>query len=127
MLEYTATVDLSDQAIKEKYVNKIIYEYTLKEFRLDGYSKEVKVLQADLNDIDRALQSIIISQYRRKIAESNRQNIKPAILMKSKTIEESKEFRDKFIEKIKNLKAEDLHKIKEKCSEDNVLKEHLNF
>ena len=127
MLEYTATVDLSDQAIKEKYVNKIIYEYTLKEFRLDGYSKEVKVLQADLNDIDRALQSIIISQYRRKIAESNRQNIKPAILMKSKTIEESKEFRDKFIEKIKNLKAEDLHKIKEKCSEDNVLKRAFKF
>lgn len=127
MLEYTATVDLSELAIKEKYVNKILYEYTLKEFRLDGYSKEVKVLQADLNDIDRALQSILISQYRRKIAESHRQNIKPIILMKSKTIDESKEFRVKFIEKIKNLKAEDLHKIKEKCSEDNVLKRAFRF
>jgi len=127
MLEYTATVDLSEPAIREKYVNKILYEYTLKEFRLDGYSKEVKVLQADLNDIDRALQSIIISQYRRKIAESHRQNIKPVVLMKSKTIEESKEFINKFIEKIKNLKAEDLHKIKEKCNEDNVLKRAFKF
>jgi type III restriction enzyme len=127
MLEYTATVDLSEPAIKEKYVNKIIYEYTLTEFRLDGYSKEVKVLQADLNDIDRALQSIIISQYRRKIAETHRQNIKPVVLMKSKTIDESKNFMRKFIEKIKNLKAEDLHKIKEKCLEDNVLKRAFKF
>lgn len=72
MLEYTATIDLTNQGIFEKYKNKIIYEYTLKQFRQDGYSKEVKVLQADLDNIDRMLQAIILSQYRRKIAEKTR-------------------------------------------------------
>ncbi|GAI79546.1 unnamed protein product, partial [marine sediment metagenome] len=37
MLEYTATVDLENPAIYEKYLNKIIYEYSLKQFRQDGY------------------------------------------------------------------------------------------
>lgn len=127
MLEYTATIDLDEPAIKEKYALKIIYEYTLKEFRLDGFSKEVKVLQADLEDMDRALQSVIISQYRRKIAESNRKSIKPVILMKSRTIDESKIFKERFSEKIKNLKVKDLSNLKDRVIEDNVLKKAFKF
>ena len=72
MLEYTATVDLGHPAIYEKYQNKLIYEYSLKEFRQDGYSKEVKVLDADLDNIDRMLQAVILSHYRRKVAEKIR-------------------------------------------------------
>jgi len=48
MLEYTATVDLNNPEICKKYKDKLIYEYSLKEFRQDGYSKEVKVLDADV-------------------------------------------------------------------------------
>jgi len=80
MLEYTATVDLNNPEIWEKYKDKLIYEYSLKEFRQDGYSKEVKVLDADVEKIDRMLFAVVLSQYRRKIAEKNRIYLKPVVL-----------------------------------------------
>jgi len=111
MLEYTATVDLEHPAIYEKYKDKLIYEYSLKEFRQDGYSKEVKVLEADLDNIDRMLQAIILSQCRRKIAEKNKLHLKPVILFKSKTIKESEQNAEQFHEKIKDLTVRDIKKI----------------
>ena len=116
MLEYTATVDLGHPAIYEKYRDKLIYEYSLREFRQDGYSKEVKVLQADLDSIDRMLQAIILNQYRRKIAENNKLRLKPIILFKSKTIKESAQNIHQFHEKIKNLAVKDIKKIRSQAS-----------
>jgi len=70
LLELTATIDyLGNQNVRQKYEDKIIFRYDLKQFRLDKFSKEIEVLQADLEPIDRALQAVILSQYRRKIAE----------------------------------------------------------
>ena len=112
MLEYTATVDLDNLAVYEKYQDKIIYEYSLKEFRQDRYSKEVKVLQADLDNVDRMLQAIILSQYRRKIAEKNKIHLKPVILFKSKTIKESLKNKEEFHEKMSSLTAKEFQKIK---------------
>ena len=71
MLEFTATLDLSNEAIKEKYKDKIIYKYDLKNFRADGYSKEVDILKSDISKDQRILQALILSQYRLKIAEKN--------------------------------------------------------
>jgi len=126
MVEYTATVDLDNSAIYEKYQNKIIYEYSLKEFRQDGYSKEVKVLQADLDNIDRMLQAMILSQYRRKVAEKNKLRLKPIILFKSKKIEESKQNEELFHEKIKNLTVKDIQKIKSQAK-GNVLEKAFEY
>ncbi|HEC93315.1 MAG TPA: DEAD/DEAH box helicase, partial [Candidatus Atribacteria bacterium] len=134
MLEYTATVDLEHPAIYEKYRDKLIYEYTLKEFRQDGYSKEVKVLDADLDNIDRMLQAIILSQYRRKVAEKNKLHLKPVILFKSKTIKESGQNAEQFYEKIRNLTVKDIQRI-ESQAKGTVLekafeyfkKEHITF
>lgn len=67
MLEFTATMDLADQAIAQKYDDKIIFDYTLKRFREDGYSKEVETFVTDLDELDRALQAMILSQYKRKV------------------------------------------------------------
>ena len=122
LLEFTATVDFSDENLNTKYQPKLIFDYPLKEFRKDGYSKEVKVLQADLSPIDRALQAILLSQYRRKIFERNRQHIKPVILFKSKTIKDSQAFLEEFKEAVKKLKAESLEAIKSRSSEPVVLK-----
>ena len=80
LLEFTATIDLGDQNIRQKYEDKIIFQYDLKQFRLDKYSKEIEVLQADLEPVDRALQAVILSQYRRKIAEKYKLHLKPVIL-----------------------------------------------
>ena len=111
LLEFTATVDLSNQEIAAKYSDKIIFDYPLKQFRIDGYSKEVKVLQSDVPLMQRALQAIILSQYRRKVFEKNKKAIKPVLLFKSKTIAESKSFYSEFIEAIRNLKKTDLSSI----------------
>jgi type III restriction enzyme len=35
LLEFTATIDLANEFIAEKYTDKIIYKYDLKDFRLD--------------------------------------------------------------------------------------------
>ncbi len=111
LLEYTATIDLSNQNILQKYEDKILFQYDLKHFRLDKFSKEIEVLQADLEPIDRALQAIILSQYRRKVAEKHGLHLKPVILLKSKSIKESKENYDAFLDKVNNLIPEDFQEI----------------
>lgn len=112
LLEFTATADLSEPVIEQKYYDKLIMDYPLKQFRKDGYSKEVKVLQADLPSFDRALQGVLLSQYRRKVFEKYKKLIKPVILFKSKTIKESQTFFGEFVTGIKHLKVSDLEKIK---------------
>lgn len=111
LLEFTATIDLGNQNVRQKYEDKIIFQYDLKQFRLDKYSKEIEVLQADLDPIDRTLQAVILSQYRRKIAEKYKLYLKPILLFKSKTIKESKENYEGFLTKIKNLSSRDIKEI----------------
>lgn len=111
LLEYTATVDLEHIKIKEKYEQKLIYQYSLKEFREDKYSKDVKVLESDTDNLQRALQAIIVSQYRRKVAQDNKIYLKPVVLFKSKTIKESQEFEESFYNFIENLKISHLEQV----------------
>jgi type III restriction enzyme len=96
LLEFTATVDFSDPNLAAKHKPRLIFDYNLREFRKDGYSKEVKVLQTDKPHFERALQAVLLSHYRRKIFEKNKLAIKPVILFKSKTIKDSKAFYEEF-------------------------------
>jgi type III restriction enzyme len=115
LLEFTATIDLSNQFIYEKYLDKIIYKYDLKEFRLDRYSKEVDILKSDMEMKERILQALILSQYRLKIAEKYKLTCKPVILFKSqKTIAESEANKEYFIQLIHNLSEQDIQSIKSK-------------
>ncbi len=127
MLEFTATMDLADDDLAAKYNPKLIYDYPLKEFRKDGYSKEVKVLQADLQPFDRAMQAVLLSQYRRKIFEKHKKHIKPVILFKSKTIRESQAFFDEFKSGIQCLKAKTLERIKSKTTDATLQKMFAYF
>jgi type III restriction enzyme len=125
LFEFTATVELDHPAVCEKYQDKILYDYSLKQFREDGYSKDVDVLQADMKPLDRAFQAVILSQYRRKIAEANGLHIKPVILMKSITIGESKEIEQNFHDYIGNLSRDDIDKIADKSG--GIIKEAFNY
>ena len=89
LLEFTATAQLEDERVEKKYSDKIVFDYPLKKFREDGYSKDIELRQADVEPATRMLQGAIISQYRRKVAERHGMRCKPVILMKSKTIAES--------------------------------------
>ena len=112
LLEFTATMDFANENISTKYEDKLLFDYPLKQFRIDKYSKEVQVLQADLQPFERALQSVLLSQYRQKVFENNQIHIKPVIMLKSKTIKESQAFYKEFISGINNLTAKQLEKIK---------------
>lgn len=112
LLEFTATADLTDPHIARKYENKIIFDYPLKRFREDLYSKEVEVIHADLSPIDRTLQAIILSQYKRKLFLSLKQDVKPVVMLKSKTIPENKAFLELFKQTMARLCEQDIQKIR---------------
>lgn len=121
LLEFTATADLTNEQILNKYRDKIIFDYPLKAFRLDGYSKEVKVLQSDSELMNRVLQAMLLSQFRRKVFEKHGQLIKPVILFKSKTIGESNSFFEEFVSRMKSLSRMDLERIRSNPALDSVL------
>jgi len=112
LLEFTATIDLQHPEVAKKYRDKLLFDYPLKQFRSDKYSKEVHVLQADLNPFERALQAVLLNQYRRKIFEKNNMHIKPVMLLKSKTINESRFFFNTFVTGVQNLTPETLNKLR---------------
>ncbi len=120
LLEFTATEDFQDANISEKYENKVIFDYPLKKFREDGYSKDISVVQSDLSPIDRAIQCVLLSQYKRKLFSSIHQDIKPVMMLKSKTIAENKRFYDEFIATIKRLSIEDIERIASNARGDMV-------
>ncbi len=126
LLEFTATVDFANPNIAKKYAPKLIFDYPLKQFRIDGYSKDVKVLQADANLFDRALQAVLLNQYRRKVFEKNHIIIKPVILFKSKRIAESIAFQGEFVKGIQELTVAKLVKIKS-LAKDEVLIQMFSF
>lgn len=118
LLEFTATADLSDGNIAEKYHNKVIFDYPLKKFREEGYSKDIEVVQSDLSPINRAIQTVILSQYKRKLFAAINQDIKPVMMLKSKTIKNNKVFHDNCISTIKHLKAADIAKLRDGAKGD---------
>jgi type III restriction enzyme len=126
LLEFTATIDMSNENLAQKYRPRLIFDYSLKDFRNDGYSKEVKVLQSDLSPFDRAMQAVLLSQYRRKIFEKYKKHIKPVILLKSKTIKESQVFFEEFRAGIQGLSTKTLASIQTKNT-DPALKKVFDY
>ena len=118
LLEFTATADLSDPAIAKKYENKVIFDYPLKKFREDFYSKDVEVIESDLAPLDQALQALILSQYKRKLFARINQDTKPVVLLKSKTIAANKEIYTSFRNTISELNTSVIERIRLKAKDD---------
>lgn len=118
LLEFTATADLTDTAIAHKYEDKVIYDYPLRKFREDLYSKDVEVIESDLAPLDRALQAMILSQYKRKLFADIKQNIKPVVLLKSKTIAANKEIITAFKDSVSSMNAAGIDRIRSRAKDD---------
>ena len=113
LFEFTATINLNNKEIYNKYKDKIIYQYDLKRFMLDGFSKKVMLLQANQSDDDKMLDAVLLSQYRKLIAlEYGIYDFKPVVLFKSPQIAVSQKKQEEFIELINNLTP-------------NTIKQHL--
>ena len=115
LLEFTATLDYTHKNIVNKYRNKVLYRYDLRQFRNDGYSKDVYIVQADFEEKDRIVQALILSQYKQEVAAKHRINLKPVILFKAqKTIAQSKENKANFHKLIDSLSDDDIQRVRKK-------------
>lgn len=124
LLEFTATADLKDKNVEEKYRDKIIYNYPLKSFRESGYTKDFVNFSINTDTWKRTLIALILSEYRRFLFSDCGQNIKPVIMLKSKVIKESRSFYDEFFEKINKLDSSDFENLPK---EDKYLKKALDY
>lgn len=127
LLEFTATVDLGHEAIRVKYRDKLLYDYTLRQFREGGYSKDIELRQADLPPVDRMMQAVVLSQYRRKVAEGHGLHCKPVILMKSKTIAASSENEAEFAAMVTGLTGARLDALRAASAADETLSRAFAF
>lgn len=126
LLEFTATCDVKNPQIRAEYESKIVYDYPLSKFRADGYSKEIKTLRTDVSVMERALQAIMLSQYRLKVFQDHRLSIKPVVLFKSAKIADSEAFMAQFIETISGLTGNELRRISE-LTDNDTLKEAYSY
>jgi len=118
LLDFTATADLTDPLIAQKYEDKVIFDYPLKKFREDLYSKDVEVVESDLEPLDMALQAMILSQYKRKLFADIKQNIKPVVLFKSKTIAANKDIFDQFKQAVLSFDESGVDRIRARAKDD---------
>ena len=126
LLEFTATHDYENSSMVEKYRDKVIYRYDFKNFRDDGFSKDVTLVHSDLDLQERILQALILNQYKQQIAAKYGIQLKPVILFKAqKTIEQSKENKENFHKLIDALTATQIDRIR--ASEVEVVQQAFCF
>ena len=104
LLEFTATLDYTHPSLADKYRNKVLYKYDLRQFRNDRYSKDVYIVRADFEEKDRIIQALILNQYKQEVAAKYKINLKPVILFKAqRTIEQSQQNKENFHKLIEDL------------------------
>jgi len=109
LLEFSATIP-DKKEVLEKYQDKIIYKFTLKEFLQAGYTKEINLITSNLSKKERILQALLFNWYRTKIAiKYSISNFKSVILFRSKTIEDSKNDYEEFLNLVENLDIDDFN------------------
>lgn len=119
LLEFTATVDLANEAIHSKYEDKLVHRYDFLQFNKDGYSKDVKFLynqEVHTEDQKRLLivNSVALSEYRRLLADREMGiQISPIVLIKSIKIAQSEDDRKFFDDVIASIRPEDLKRLME--------------
>lgn len=118
LIEFTATVDLANANINEKYKDKLLYKYDFSIFNKEGYCKDVQFLynnETEVEDQKKYLivNAVVLSQYRKLLfRDKMKEEVNPVILIKSTKIAKSAEDRDFFNTVVSNLKVSDLNKLK---------------
>ena len=127
MLEFTATIP-NDKKVLEKYNDKIVYEYALKQFYKDGFSKRIFLEQYGNSMEQRMLGACLSSLYRQLLAMKNNIALKPVILFKNDRVENSKNNQNTFNAMLENLSADDISNFYNMIGEKSELfKSSLSF
>lgn len=126
LLELTATHDYENSSMVEKYQDKVIYRYDFKNFRNDGFSKDVTLVHSDLDLQERILQAIILNYYKQQIAAKYNIQLKPVILFKAqKTIVQSKENKENFHKLMDGLTENQINRLR--SSEVEIVQRAFRF
>lgn len=97
LLEFTATIDLENKNVYQKYKDKVLYRYALDRFIQDKFSKNVKRIQSSNTDMDNMMNVVLLSEYRRRYAlEEHESYIKPVIMFKSQRVDASNAAHEQF-------------------------------
>ncbi len=121
LLEFTATYDYQNEEIVSEYSNKIIYNYGLREFRYDKFSKEIDMVRSDLEVMDKCILAMVFSQYRLKLFAENHIDVKPCILFKAhQTIKECEDNILEFKKLIKDLTGKRIKKVVESIDDEKI-------
>ncbi|RKW40598.1 MAG: DEAD/DEAH box helicase, partial [Moraxella sp.] len=107
LLEFSATLP-ENADVQQKYADKIITKFGLKEFLQKGYTKEINLVSSTLGKKERVLHALLFAWYRHQIAlKYGIANFKPVMLFRSKTIDESKADYLAFLNWAENVQAAD--------------------
>ena len=113
LLEFTATIP-DNPSIEEKYKDKTIFTFDLKDFLQAGYTKQINILSTSQDKNQRVLLALLFNWYRHQIAlKYEFPNFKPVILFRSKTIEESKNDHEGFLDLVSRITGTDFDFLKE--------------
>lgn len=114
LLEFTATIP-NDESVLKKYRDKIVYEYALKEFYGDKYSKKIFLVKYDSRELNELfLGACILSLFRQFVGGDFGVFVKPVMLFKSGSIAKSKENEKGFYEFLEKLDSREIERFFEK-------------
>lgn len=123
LLEFTATMDLETTEIRQKYEDKTILRYDLKDFRKEGYSKEIEILKSSAEQKIRVYQALVLNLYRQALAADYKINLKPVILFKAKKLKsESEHNKELFHKWVEDMSIEDIEQLRNAPEVDDVIK-----
>ncbi len=126
LLDFSATIDFDNHNLAEKYRNKLLFDYSLRRFRQDGYSKNICLQQSTLPPMQRALLATLLNQYKRKLFAGIGLECKPVILFKSRLIKENAVFHREFSAALRSLTVPDLEQLRRAATGDTAaIFEHL--
>ncbi|CDR30236.1 Uncharacterized protein conserved in bacteria [Acholeplasma oculi] len=128
LLEFTATCDLRNPFVESKYKDVVVFDYPLSKFREDKYSKDIMSLPSTDDLITRTLIALIISQYRYKLFQENKHNIKPVVMLKSKSIKESIQFYEEYIKFITNeISVSSLELVRDSNTDVDIIRQAFEY
>jgi type III restriction enzyme len=91
LLEFTATVPKHKNVI-DKYLDKTIYRFDLKDFLKAGYTKEINLVSSSFNKKQRIVQALLFNWYRYELGiKYSIPHFKPVILFRSKFVDDTKD------------------------------------
>ncbi|MDK4527071.1 DEAD/DEAH box helicase family protein [Kingella kingae] len=107
LLEFTATPP-ENAEVQEKYRDKIIAKFDLKDFLSKGYTKAINLISSTFTKKERVLHALLFVWYRHQIAlKHGIANFKPVMLFRSKTIDESWSDYREFLQWSQNIQGSD--------------------